>query len=104
MVLKTSARVVQAASAALAQGFMAHGPLGITKTYLALVAGRLEGSGTVDVPLGGKPARSRWAAVRPGFGRLAALHHRSALRPSSFLRRRCGPCSCGRRHRPRRAG
>ena len=96
VVLKTSARVVQAASAALAQGFMAHGPLGITKTYLALVAGRLEGSGDiisdsspthigpVDVPLGGKPALWRWAAVQPGFGRIAALHHRSALRPSFF--------------------
>lgn len=80
VVLKTSsARILQAASAALAQGFMAHGPLGITKTYLALVAGRLEGSGEVDAPLGGKPARSRWAAVRPGLGRLVALHHRSAL-------------------------
>ncbi|MEL6344324.1 MAG: RluA family pseudouridine synthase [Myxococcota bacterium] len=35
----------------------------IHKRYRALVLGRLEGSGEVDAPIDGRPARSQWRAV-----------------------------------------
>lgn len=33
---------------------------GVRKTYLAIVVGKLEGSGVIDSPIHGKPSRSRW--------------------------------------------
>lgn len=38
----------------------------VAKRYRAVVVGRLEGEGTVDVPLGGRPCETRYAAVQHG--------------------------------------
>lgn len=52
----------------------------VQKTYLALVAGKLEGEGVVDAPLSGKAARSRWVALQhtasaaSGFVTTVRLH------------------------------
>lgn len=35
----------------------------LRKTYLAIVVGKLEGSGIIDAPIHGKPARSRWCSL-----------------------------------------
>lgn len=52
------------AMAALTKAFAAHSAGGgVRKTYLAIVAGRLDGSGVVDAPVHGKPSRSRWEAL-----------------------------------------
>ena len=49
-----------------AQGGVARAK-GVAKTYLAVVVGRLEGSGLVDAPVQGKRAISRWESVRLVF-------------------------------------
>ena len=51
----------QAACARLATAFATPGA--VRKTYVALVAGRLDGDGVVDEPVSGRPARSRWRAL-----------------------------------------
>ena len=50
-----------AANASLCHAFQMHGM--IHKTYLALIAGRLDGAGEINVPLGGKDACTRWEAL-----------------------------------------
>jgi RluA family pseudouridine synthase len=52
----------------------------ISKTYCAIVAGRLEGSGIIDEPVDGRPALSRYRAIshtpslRNGYLTLLELH------------------------------
>jgi RluA family pseudouridine synthase len=52
----------------------------VEKRYEALVVGRLEGSGRIELPVGGRPAASRWAALaqvpsaRLGWLSLVRLH------------------------------
>ena len=48
------------AASAISAAFEAHQ---VQKTYLAIVAGKLEGEGYVDTPVHGKPARSRWTSL-----------------------------------------
>ena len=50
----------QSANTLMSQAFATHEA---RKTYLALVAGKLEGEGVVDAPIQGKPARSRWVSL-----------------------------------------
>lgn len=45
---------------ALCAAFEGHN---VTKKYVAVLRGRLEGGGTIERALGGKAAASRWAAV-----------------------------------------
>ena len=48
------------ARAALGQAFAGRE---VEKRYLAFAAGRLEGEGIIDAPVGGRPARTRWKVV-----------------------------------------
>ena len=48
----------------------------VRKTYLALVAGTLEGSGTCEDPIGGKAALSHWRAIATGP---LPVHHTATL-------------------------
>lgn len=55
-----------AALSSTGQAFAAHGEgveKGVKKTYLAIVAGRLEGSGVIDAPVSGKQALTRWRSL-----------------------------------------
>lgn len=57
------------ANASLTQAFAQHdaehdgSSKAVQKTYLAVVVGKLEGSGTVDAPVSGKRAVTRWHAL-----------------------------------------